>query len=125
MMGDLAKAHGIRPVMASLTPVSDYHKDTDPRFARLAGRPPAAILRLNDWIRQYCQKESFPYVNYYSAMVDPGGQMMADISDDGLHPNAKGYRIMSPLVVDAINLALYDAPAAPQQKKRLGLTLPF
>ena len=72
-----------------------------------------------------CQKESFPYVNYYSAMVDSNGQMTADLSDDGLHPNAKGYRTMSPLVVDAINLALYDAPPAPPlQKKRLGITLP-
>ena len=125
MMGDLAKLHGIRPVFASLTPVSDYHKDVDPRWARLAGRPPATILQLNERIRQYCQKESFPYVNYHSAMVDSNGQMTADLSDDGLHPNAKGYRTMSPLVVDAINLALYDAPpAAPLQKKRLGITLP-
>ena len=125
MMGDLAKTHGIRPVFASMTPVSDHHKDVDPRFARLAARPPAAILQINDRLRQYCAKESFPYVNYYSSMVDAGGQMMADISDDGLHPNAKGYRIMSPLVVDAINLALYDAPSAPQPKKRPGLSLPF
>ena len=126
LMGDLAKAHGIRPVLASVTPVSDHHKDVDPRFARTADRPPATILQINDWLRQYCQKEGFPYVNYYSSMVDrvdPTGQIMADISDDGLHPNAKGYRIMSPLV-DAINLARYDAPAAPQPKKRLPIALP-
>ena len=114
MMGDLAKAHGIRPVFASLTPVRDQS----------AGRSGAAILQMNDWIRQYCQKQSFPYVNYYSAMVDSGGQMTADLSDDGLHPNAKGYRIMSPLAVDTINLALYDAPEVTQPKKRPGLTLP-
>jgi lysophospholipase L1-like esterase len=58
-------------------------------------------------------------------MVDSSGQLTTDISDDGLHPNAKGYRIMSPLVVTAINLALYDAPAAPQQpKKRFGVVPP-
>jgi lysophospholipase L1-like esterase len=124
MMGDLAKAHGIRPVLASMTPVSDYHKDVDPRYARVSERPPATLQQINDWMRQYCQTESFPYVNYYAAMVDANGQLMADISDDGLHPNAKGYRIMSPLVVDAINLALFDAPAAAPQKKRIGITLP-
>ena len=82
---------------------------------------------MNDWIRQNCQKENFPYVNYFSAMVDPSGQLMPDVSDDGLHPNAKGYRIMSPLVVAAINLALYETPtAAPQQpKKRFGVGPPL
>jgi lysophospholipase L1-like esterase len=123
-MGELAKANNIRVVIASLTPVSDYHKDVDPAYARLAARPPATIKEINDWIRQLCGKESFPYVNYYSAMVDPQGQMQADMSDDGLHPNAKGYRAMSPLVVDAINLALYDVPAAPTQKKRFGIVPP-
>jgi lysophospholipase L1-like esterase len=125
MMGDLAKVNGIRPVFASVTPVSDYHKNVDLSYARTAERPPASIIQLNDWIRQNCQKESFPYVNYFSAMVDTSGQLSGDLSDDGLHPNAKGYRIMSPLVLNAINLALYDAPAAPQQpKKRFGSTPP-
>ena len=125
MMGDLAKIHGIRPVFASVTPVSDYHKDVNPTWARTTERPPAAIIQLNDWIRQNCQRESFPFVNYFSAMVDTSGQLSADLSDDGLHPNAKGYRVMSPLVLNAINLALYDAPAAPQApKKRFGITPP-
>ena len=35
-------------------------------------------------------------------MADPSGQMQADLSDDGLHPNAKGYRIMSPITLEAI-----------------------
>jgi hypothetical protein len=28
--------------------------------------------------------------------------MQADLSDDGLHPNAKGYRVMSPIALEAI-----------------------
>ena len=30
MMGELAKAHGIKPLFAAILPVSDYHKDEDP-----------------------------------------------------------------------------------------------
>ncbi len=45
-------------------------------------------------------------MDYYSALVDPMGQMKADLSDDGLHPNAKGYRVMSPVALQTIDRAL-------------------
>ena len=57
---------------------------------------------MNNWLRDYCIRENLIYIDYYSAMVDPGGMMKADLSDDGLNPNAKGYRIMSPLLLDGI-----------------------
>jgi lysophospholipase L1-like esterase len=102
LMGDLAKAHGIKPVFASILPVSDYHKDADPQYEMTRTRPPATIQLINRGIRDYCQREGFVYLDYYAAMVDPAGQMQADLSDDGLHPNAKGYRVMSPIAVAAI-----------------------
>ncbi len=115
MMGDLAKAYGIRVAMASLLPVSDYHKDVDPANERTATRPPANILALNRWIEGHCRTEGFVYVNYFTPMVDSSGQMQADLSDDGLHPNAKGYRVMSPVAEDAVKKLLaidqQDTPA--------------
>jgi acyl-CoA thioesterase I len=39
-------------------------------------------------------------------MVDEGGFLKADLSDDGLHPNAKGYAVMAPLAEKAISDAL-------------------
>jgi len=39
-------------------------------------------------------------------MVDDKGFLKGDISEDGLHPNAKGYAIMSPLAEAAIAKAL-------------------
>ena len=44
-------------------------------------------------------------------MVDPKGELKEDLGDDGLHPNAKGYRIMAPLALEAIQKAL--PPRAP------------
>lgn len=122
MMGDLAKAYGIRVAMASLLPVSDYHKDVDPGNERTVTRPPADIQALNRWIEGHCKSEGFIYVNYYAAMVDPGGQMQADLSDDGLHPNAKGYRVMSPLAEDAVKkLLTLEQPQDSPAKRRFRL----
>jgi lysophospholipase L1-like esterase len=102
IMGDLAKSHGVKPMFASVLPVSDYHKNTDPRYEMTKTHSPAEISQVNSWIKGYCAREKFVYVDYYSVMADYKGQMQADLSDDGLHPNAKGYRVMSPIALEAI-----------------------
>jgi lysophospholipase L1-like esterase len=124
MMGELAKAHGIKAVFASLTPVSDYHKDADPRFEMTKTRPPATIQAINSWIQTLCLNGGYAWMDYYSAMVDPMGQMKEDLSDDGLHPNAKGYRVMSPVVTATIDRILShqtEDPAENAAKKRFRL----
>jgi lysophospholipase L1-like esterase len=123
MMGDLAKAHGIKPLFAAILPVSDYHKGDDPRYEMTKTRPPATIQQVNLWLKEYCRREGFTFVDYYSAMVDANGQLPADQADDGLHPNAKGYRVMSPVALQAIDrvLAAANAPETPQQKRRFGM----
>ena len=42
-------------------------------------------------------------------MVDAGGRLRRDLSDDGLHPDAAGYRVMAPLAERAIAAALARA----------------
>jgi lysophospholipase L1-like esterase len=123
-MAELAKASGIKPLFASLLPVSDYHKDADGRFEVTRTRPPAIIRQLNSWMQEYCRKEGFTYVDYFTAMSDGNGLMQADMADDGLHPNSKGYRAMAPIALDALNktLSAVGPPATEKtQKKRFGL----
>jgi lysophospholipase L1-like esterase len=121
MMGELAKAAGIRPLFASILPVSDYHKDVDPRYEMTKMRPPEAIHEINAWLAEYCRRESFTYVDYFSAMADASGRLQADLSDDGLHPNAKGYRVMAPIALEALNRALLPAAPAAEKKRRFGI----
>ena len=120
MIADLAEKHAIKPIFASILPTSDHHKDTNPRFEMTKTRPLAVIRDLNTFISQMCQKRGFTYLNYYDATADASGQLKAELANDGLHPNAEGYRIMAPLALAAIEKTL--APARiPQQtgkKKR-------
>jgi lysophospholipase L1-like esterase len=111
----LAEFNQIRPMFASLLPVSDYHKDVNPQFQETKIRPPATILELNSWLRNYCEQHHFTYVDYYSAMVDKSGFLPAELSDDGLHPNAQGYRVMAPVALQAIDNTLKGM--APAKKK--------
>jgi lysophospholipase L1-like esterase len=116
MIADLAEAHQIGPIFASILPVSDYHKDVNPQYANTAARPPAKILELNRWLKDLCERRHFPYVDYYAATVDPRGFLKADLSDDGLHPNGKGYRIMAPIALSAID-SVVRAATKPAKKK--------
>jgi lysophospholipase L1-like esterase len=96
-IAELAKLHGIKVVLCSLLPVSDYttRKQTE-------RRPPADILKLNAWLREYAAKADAVYADYYSATVDEKGFLKEGTSGDGLHPNAKGYQLMVPVVEAAI-----------------------
>ncbi|HZT32825.1 MAG TPA: SGNH/GDSL hydrolase family protein [Bryobacteraceae bacterium] len=106
MIADLADAHHIKVLLASLLPISDYHKDRNPQYARSTQRPPATIAALNQWLRKFCTQRGFSYVDYYTAMADKNGFLPAELSDDGLHPNGQGYRLMAPVALEAIERAL-------------------
>jgi lysophospholipase L1-like esterase len=99
-MAELAKANGIRVVLASVMPVCDYIKP------QTATRPPQKILALDAWIKDYCTRNGCIYLDYYSAMVDSSGMFKRELTYDGLHPNNAGYEVMAPLAQQAIDQAL-------------------
>ncbi|MBM3783124.1 MAG: capsular biosynthesis protein [Acidobacteria bacterium] len=100
-MAELAKVHGIRVVLCAVLPVSDYTERK-----QTAGRPPADILKLNEWLRAYAARTGAVYVDYHKALADEKGLLMDGTSRDGLHPNQKGYEIMARLVEEGIRAAL-------------------
>ncbi len=118
-MADLAAANKIKLIFASVLPVSDYHKDQNPTFERTPGRPLASIRALNEWLKTFCAKNNAGYLDYFSALVDDAGQFKADLGDDGLHPNAMGYRLMAPLAGAAIDKILPPPAEPPKPKRRL------
>ncbi len=113
MIADLAQAHGIRPLFSSVLPIHDYYKDKNPAFEMSRRRPPAVIRELNNWIQSFCKTRGYTYVDYFSPMVDEAGFLKKDLAEDGLHPNAMGYRVMAPVALQAIDRVL-----AGQQKTK-------
>ncbi len=107
-MSELAHANGIRVVLASVTPVSEYHvAPTGPAaIPQTTRRPMARIKAINDWMKSYAAAHNDIYLDYFSAMTDQAGLLRTELSEDDLHPNAKGYAIMGPLAEEAIARAL-------------------
>jgi lysophospholipase L1-like esterase len=104
-MAELARAHRIRIVFASILPVHNYTHDAGESFAL---RPRDRILALNKWLKDYCAKNGFVYLDYFSALVDERGMLKRTLADDGLHPTDAGYKIMAPLAEKAIQKALAE-----------------
>ncbi len=99
-MADWAHADNVKVVIASLLPVCDYHRPQTDR------RPPAKILALNRWMKDFAARNGYVYLDYFSAMVDERGLFKAELTYDGLHPNGAGYQVMAPLAEKAIAQAL-------------------
>ncbi len=96
---ELAKANGIRVVLASLTPICDcYTKQS-------LLRPFGKIIGINGWLKQYAAQSGSVYLDYYSAMAE-GRNLKKELTGDGLLPNDAGYAVMAPLAEAAIAQAL-------------------
>jgi len=103
-MAELARVNSIRVVFSSVLPVHNYTPQSQILFAQ---RSPQKILVLNRWLKDYVAAHSDCfYLDYFGAMVDNKGYMKRDFADDGLHPNAAGYKVMAPLAEAAIQNAL-------------------
>ena len=98
-MAEIARANGIQVVLASITPAYSYPW-------KPGVEPVAEIRLLNQWMREYCVRQGAVYLDYYSALADEKGAMLAGYSSDGVHPLAKGYAVMAPLAERAIAQAL-------------------
>lgn len=100
-MADLAAANHIAVVLCSVLPAFDY-----PWSPGL--QPAPKIDAINAWMRQYAAEKGYGYVDYHSAMKDARDGLPANLSHDGVHPNAAGYAIMAPLAQAGIERALKD-----------------
>ena len=98
-MVELARANGIRVVLASVLPAYDYPW-------RPGLEPAAKIVALNQWLQQYSAAHDVVYLDYWSALADERQGLRAGLTADGVHPNEQGYLVMAPLAEAAIARAL-------------------
>ncbi len=95
-MVELAKANGIRVVLASVLPANQF-----PWRPNLAN-PTDTIQSMNAWLKDYCDKNGCVYLDYHSAMADAEKCLKAELAEDAVHPNKAGYAVMGPLAEKAI-----------------------
>jgi len=98
-MIEIANANNIKTVLCSVLPVYDY-----PWSPGL--KPAQKIVELNVWIKTYADKNNIAYADFFTPMADEKNGLKKEYSEDGVHPNLNGYKIMNPIVEAAILQAL-------------------
>jgi len=101
-MAEISKANEIQVLICSVLPAIDF-----PWSPGL--NPSTKVLRLNKLLKNYCRENNIIYVDYYSSMVDKNGGLKVPeytSSDDLVHPNKKGYEVMSNIIQDSLKKVL-------------------
>ena len=98
-MAELAESNGIKVIISSILPASGFSWSP-------IHDPPPKILAINTIIKNYAEKNGMTYLDYYSSMVNDQEGLKKEYGLDEVHPNKKGYEIMSILVEKAITETL-------------------
>jgi lysophospholipase L1-like esterase len=110
-MVELAHAHGIRVILASIPPASHF-----------AWRPGLEvthrIARINAWIKAYAARVGAVYADYWSVLDDGQGGFRPAWTIDGVHPNPAGFAAMVPVATDAIARASALPDSSPTAGRR-------
>ncbi|MEO8547175.1 MAG: SGNH/GDSL hydrolase family protein [Sphingomicrobium sp.] len=94
-MVDLARAHRIKVMLASVLPAAAFPWAPDQR-------PVPLIAELNRRLKRYASQNGLVWVDYYGSLVNREGGMDAVFAADGVHPTAEGYRRMRPIALKAL-----------------------
>ncbi|MBF9140781.1 GDSL-type esterase/lipase family protein [Hymenobacter properus] len=98
-MCELAQAHGVRVVLGSIAPATDF-------WWRKGLHPAPKILALNQQLQAYANRQHFAYYDMHTALKDEQNGLRKAYGEDGVHPNLAGYRVMEPLLNQAVAAAL-------------------
>lgn len=101
-MVDLARAHHIQVILASIPPAERFPWRPDIQ-------PVEQIRQLNSWLKQFAAEHQLIYADYYDAVTTPSGAFRPELSNDGVHPNSDGYAAMRPIAEAALRLAEHRA----------------
>ena len=60
--------------------------------------PNKKILDTNKKLKKYCKENNITYVNVHDSLVNKDGYLDNKYTNDGLHPNEKGYEIITKII---------------------------
>ncbi|MGI4020748.1 MAG: SGNH/GDSL hydrolase family protein [Janthinobacterium lividum] len=99
-MVELAELNHIKVILCDYLPVFDYPW-------RKGLKPAEKIIALNEQIELYAKKKNLAMLDYFTPFADEKNGQKAELTLDGVHPNAAGYRIMAKITEAAIKKVLH------------------
>lgn len=103
-MVDIATHNGIKVVLTSVLPAKEY------KTSRLntVKDVTSDIDELNTEIEKYAQERNLYFIKYNNFLSDEKGYFNKNLTFDGVHPNAEGYKVMEGLIKPIIDSILAE-----------------
>ena len=98
-MAQLAQANNIKVILTSILPVYDYPW-------RPGLEPVQKIAEINTWLAKFAGENNHAYLDLFTPLKDKKEGLPKQYSEDGVHPNLAGYKVMAPLTKNAIEKVL-------------------
>jgi len=95
-MADIAAANGVKVIISAIPPIL--------RGMQGERRDPQTLAAANHWLRGFADQRGYAFADY-GVLADSHDDLRADLSADGLHPNADAYRLMQPVLAAALERA--------------------
>ncbi|RZJ32616.1 MAG: hypothetical protein EON85_00490 [Brevundimonas sp.] len=99
-MLDLARANSVTVILAGVTPVTGLPWSPEVRD------PCGRAVELDRWLGALAAERGLIHADYRSVLADADGALKPELTRDGVHPGAAGYRLMRPIAGAAMARAL-------------------
>lgn len=103
-MVDIATENDIKVILTSVLPAKEYKTS---RFDTIKDVVPD-VEDLNEEIERYAGERSLHFINYNKFLRDENGYFNKNLTFDGVHPNAEGYKVMEELIKPIIDSILVE-----------------
>ena len=94
-MTDIALANNVKVILCSVLPAYDYPWSPNKN-------PNIKIPKLNSKIKRYAKKSGVHYLDYFKALDNGNNGINKEFSYDGVHLTLEGYKVLEPLLENAL-----------------------
>lgn len=101
LMAEQAQKEKITVILSTIPPISERGDGASSRREIELKLVP----ELNAWIRDYAHRNSCILLDLHAVLTDEDGSFQPDLTEDGIHPNGKGYALMEIPLEQAVKTA--------------------
>ena len=94
-MCELARVHGIVPVICSVLPADRY-------WWREGMTPAQDIVLLNQMLKAYAESADIKYIDFHTVLRNDNDGLPEVYAPDGVHPSLAGFKVMEEIVLETL-----------------------
>lgn len=96
------KQPNINIIIQAVYPINISNQDSFYNKRQLKNRDNQAIKELNRLIKELTNDKEITFLDVNDYLIDSNGELKKEFSEDGLHPNTKGYLAIKDKIIEEL-----------------------